>query len=153
MTSARLSLLALALLLLAGCSSQRFLVPPGAQVAKLGSVGLRVEVTELINAKRKLSVMVQVENQGEQELRFKKAGVSLDIGGRRYEARDIRAYEIDVDIAPGQVKSKAWGFHVGRVLEPGTYEITIRDVDTLAGGDRTSTGLDLVVPVTIPGDD
>lgn len=151
MRAVRLSLLVLALSLCVACSSQRFLVPPGAQVATLGSLGLRVEVTELINAKRKLSVMVQVENQGQRELRFKKAGVSLDVDGRRYEARDIRAYEMDVDIAPGQVKSKAWGFHVGRLLEPGTYEITIRDVDTFVDGERNKTGLDLVVPVTIPG--
>jgi len=152
MRLARPCLLALVALLAVGCgSTQRHRIAPGEQTAALGGVGLQAEVTEIANNERKLVVYLTLSNEGDEELRFKKAGVSMEIEGRPYAAHDIgfRNRELDIDLVPGQVKEKSWAFETHRLTAPGTYELTITGIGTWDGSHHP-IGDDLVLPVTVP---
>ena len=143
-------LLVLALALGTACRASRYTVPPGEQLARLDDVGLSVDVTGLKNARRMLSLWCEIANAGPSSLRFARADVVLTVEGRSYPARDVEALDFVVELAPGQVLGKVWGFHVGRALKHGTYEIRISNIAALDDGVRQTTDRELVVPVTIP---
>ncbi len=114
---------------------------------------LKIDVNQVSNnlSRKKIETIVHVSATGPDEVRFPRSAVSLNYNGASIYARDLRKWENDIDIRPGQSKEKWWAFHVEQEPAPGDYELKIAQIGLFKNGAVAPTDKTLQVKIHVPG--
>lgn len=139
---------------LVACSSgRRIEYEPGAALFRTGSEGqflieiLRVDVKDKVNAGR-VTVIANVHNKSDQELRFHRSEVKLHYRGREIIAGAWGRSERR--IPPHQVHRRTWKFDTIEPPVPGEYALYISGISASEGGIEVSLGDPLHIRIQVP---
>ena len=144
----------LAVVAVACKSGRQIEYEPGAALFRTGSEGqflieiLRVDVKDKVNAGR-VTVIANVHNKSDQELRFHRDDVKLHYRGRQIVAGAWGKRERR--IPPHQVHRRTWKFDTIEPPEPGEYALYISGIAAAEDGIEVSLADDpLHIRIQVP---
>lgn len=138
---------------LIGCGGKAVYKPaPGTEVYELDNLlQAEVVVVRANYGRKKIETEIRLRNKGtDGTIHFSRNAVSISYQGTSFYARDLRVYENDVDVRPGESKGKYWAFHVEEPPMAGEYELKIAGIKIQKIDSDLPLGKDLTFKIKVP---